>query len=136
MKKEIGKKAAIELSMTTIIVIILSVVLLGLGLVFIKNIFDMGLNPITEQAFANVDKAIRDQMGSNQKVYVQGQTFEVSSGKSITINVGVQNFGTETTASEFSVDVAPGSGGGSKDWFLSQKVTATIGKKKAMPILL
>lgn len=137
MKRGFNKKGAIELSITTIIVIVLGVTLLVLGLVFVKGIFSK-VNALSDQAFSSADKAIKDNMGANQKVYVQGQTFDVNSGESTTINIGVQNFGTERTPSVFTVGIEPGSVGGDKSWFLvpDKGVSVDIGDKKGIPVLL
>ncbi len=53
-----GKKAAIELSMTTIIVIVLSIVLLILGFVFVRSIMCKAIG-FTDQIGAKVDGEIK-----------------------------------------------------------------------------
>lgn len=59
----IGKKAAIELSMTTIIVIVLSLALLILGFVLVRNIMCSSINTIT-QIGELTDNQIRDLFGA------------------------------------------------------------------------
>ncbi|MBT4630627.1 hypothetical protein HOC06_00165, partial [Candidatus Woesearchaeota archaeon] len=52
-----NKKGAIEMSMTTIIVVVIGITLLSLGLVWVKTIFD-NLQGTTVDAFDQVDAAI------------------------------------------------------------------------------
>ena len=58
-KKSFQKKGAIELSITTIIVIILGVTLLSLGLIWIRSTF-RNIGDISESAFQKADGAISD----------------------------------------------------------------------------
>src|SRR3989338_7889465 len=84
-----NKKGAIELSMTTIIVIVIGVVLLSLGLVWVRG------------TFLQADQEIREKMGGDSKFYISGQTFDLKVKSKITINVGVQN--TEGTDASFTL---------------------------------
>ncbi len=143
MKKEMNKKGAIELSITTIIVIVLGVTLLVLGLVFVQGIFSK-VTELSDAAFRDADREIKERIGANQKVYVSGVTFELDPGKSTTINIGVQNFGTETTSSIFTLQVVSGtkvvSGPkvGGDIWFLANNagIAVNVGEKKGLPTLL
>ena len=90
MIKNKNKKGAIELSMTTIIVIIIGITLLSLGLMWIKGVFE-DIGSITDQAFINADKEIKERMGENEVFYISGQNFEVEVGKKLFINVGIRN---------------------------------------------
>jgi hypothetical protein len=97
------KKGAIELSMTTIIVIILGVVLLSLGLVFVKGIFSK-ITSISDQAFLVADQEIREKMGSDETFYVGGTNIELDAGKSITINTGIRNIAEKAgTSTKFTI---------------------------------
>lgn len=96
MIKQFSKKGAIELSMTTIIVIIIGITLLGLGLTWISGVFNK-IGDLSDQAFIQADKEIRENMRADQNFYVSGQTFQIEAGESKTINVGVRNtLGAET----------------------------------------
>ena len=68
MKTHSSKRGAIELSMTTIIVVVIGVTLLTLGLTFVKNIMG-GAEGISEEAFTEADRMIRDMMGSDEEFY-------------------------------------------------------------------
>ena len=129
-----SKKGAIELSMTTIIVIVMGVTLLILGLVFIRGIFTK-ITGLTEDAFRSAEKEIQQRMGASDKIYVSGVNFEIESGKSTVFTVGVQNFGEETTASKFKIDVISGNAESKKEWFtLPPEDNLKPGEKKGFPI--
>ena len=103
-----SKKGAIELSMTTVIVIIIGVTLLTLGIVFVRNVFDKSIE-IADNAFIIADKELQNRIGSTDKIYVPGVSFEIESGKATTITVGVQNFKTtDKESSKFKLQVQPG----------------------------
>ncbi len=128
------KKGAIELSITTIIVIVLGITLLSLGLVFIRGLFGK-ISGLTEQAFGAAQSEIEREMAPDQKFYVGGITIDVKSGKSTTVNAGVQNFGDiEEQMNKFSLDIEPGPQGGSASWFiLPGEIMVPIGDKGALP---
>lgn len=58
-KKSFNKKAAIELSMTTIIVIIIGITLLSLGLIWVRGTFK-NINRLSDDAFKQADGSISD----------------------------------------------------------------------------
>ena len=74
---KVNKKGAIEMSMTTIIVIVIGVTLLILGLIFVRGIFER-IGGLSDQLFAQADNIIRDNMDASQKVYVHGAIFTVN----------------------------------------------------------
>jgi len=74
------KKAAIEMSITTIIVIVLGVTLLILGLAWIRNLFGK-IGGLTEEAFRVAEQEIQERMATDQKFYIPGTEFEVKIGK-------------------------------------------------------
>ncbi len=129
------KKGAIELSMTTIIVIVLGVTLLILGLAFVRGIFSK-VSGLTEEAFSSAEKEIQQRMGATEEMYVSGGLYwEVEPGKPLVRYVGIQNFGDETTASDFKIEVIPGDTKGKKEWFLVPPVgKLEPGDKSGVPI--
>jgi len=129
------KKGAIELSMTTIIVIVLGVTLLTLGMVWISSLFG-SIQSLTDTQFAAAQKLIENQMGNNEKFFVAGSSFDVASGKSITINVGVQNFGTSGTTNKFKLEVTAGEGADSSWVTIPAEEEISVGDKKGIPIVL
>jgi len=126
------KKGAIELSMTTIIVIILGVVLLSLGLVFVQGIFKK-ITTISDQAFLVADEEIRSKMGSDELFYIGGKNIELGAGKSITINTGIRNVGPGST--EFKIT---GVCENNKITVVSSNTAKTIkeGDKGGIPIII
>ena len=84
-----NKKAAIELSMTTIIIIIVGVTLLSLGLMWINNIFGE-VDVLTDDAFSTARKVVQQDMAPDDSFYVSGYTIEARKGKMTTFYVGVQ----------------------------------------------
>ncbi|MBU0929844.1 MAG: hypothetical protein KJ623_02130 [Nanoarchaeota archaeon] len=135
MRRIKSKKGAIELSMSTIIVIILGVTLLVLGLTWISSIFG-SIDELTSSQFASAQKMILEQMGNNEKFYVSGLSFDVESGKKLTINVGVQNFGNIGETNKFKLEITAGEGGDAKWFTLPPEQEIAIGDKKGLPVVL
>lgn len=129
-----NKKGAVELSMTTIIVIVIGVVLLSLGLMWVRGVFTK-ISGLTTQAFIQADQEIREKMGGDAKFYVSGQTFDIKPGEKLTINVGIQNFG-ETGDFKLTVTSAGGTGTGTIT-FITPSTAQSIGasEKKGLPIV-
>ncbi|MDD5649946.1 MAG: hypothetical protein PHF86_05920 [Candidatus Nanoarchaeia archaeon] len=133
---KLQKKGAIELSMTTIIVIVLGVTLLTLGLTWVSSIFG-SLDQLTSSQFASAQKLILENMGNNEKFYVSGLSFDVTSGKKLDLTVGIQNFGTLGETNKFKLEITPGEGGGDVKWFtLPGEQEIAIGDKKGLPVVL
>jgi len=131
-----SKKGAIELSMTTIIVIVLGVTMLILGLVFVRNIFQRTAT-LTEEAFENAEKEIQQRMGSTDKIYISGGLrWEVEPGKAIARVVGIQNFDEDLDSSaKFEVKVVSTDNKGKEDWFkISQPGDIKAGEKATVPV--
>ena len=127
------KKAAIEMSITTIIVIVLGVTLLILGLAWIRNLFGK-IGGLTEEAFRVAEQEIQERMATDQKFYIPGTEFEVKIGKSITIPTGVQNLaGVDDT---FKISVKPGEGADPKWLIISPPQRIPAGERKSIPVVL
>ncbi len=88
--KKVSKKGAIELSMTTIIVIVIGVVLLSLGLMWVRGLFEK-ITILTTGAFEQADQEIRERMGGNERFYVSGQAFDIKVNGDKMISIGIQN---------------------------------------------
>jgi uncharacterized membrane protein len=127
------KKGAIELSMNTIIVIVIGVTLLILGLTFVTSTFNR-ISDLGIKSFEVADKTLQDRMGASDKMYIPGTEFKIDPGSSATITVGIQNFGEETTSSKFKVDVTSDVNN-TKSWFvLPPELTLEPGDKKSFPL--
>lgn len=130
---QMTKKGAIELSMTTIIVIVIGVTLLILGLTWVRGLFEK-VTGLTEESFRTAEKLIQEQMGSDEKFYISGLTFEVAGGKSLVVYTGVQNFGAAGTSNKFRMEIEPGGQGGDATWFtLPPVLDIGVGQRKAFP---
>lgn len=85
------KKGAIELSMSTIVVVVIAIVLLSLGIVFVRKI--MGdVTGTAESAFEAADKEIQDLMGGDDTFYLSGPGHDIKVGDEKSISGGIQNF--------------------------------------------
>lgn len=127
------KKGAIELSMTTIIVIVIGITLLVLGLTFVTNIFKRTAD-LAKKAFEISDKELQDRMTATQRMYIPQFDVELEPGASTTITVGIKNFGEEETPSAFKVDIVP-SEDGKKEWFtLPPTLSLRPGEVKGFPL--
>lgn len=98
-----NKKAAIEMSMQTIIVVVIGITLLTLGLRFVYTTFtDIGQQQrsVTEAT----EKQIRDLFGkSDQPLVLLSHIITVEQGRSVDMGVGIKNIGTQP--GEFSYDL-------------------------------
>lgn len=135
-----SKKGAIELSMTTIIVIVMGVTLLILGLVFIRGIFTK-ISGLTEGAFSEAEEEIQQRMGATQKIYTSGGLkWDVEPGVSLPRVVGIQNFDENLDSSaKFTVEILPNDDKSKKywkeDWFvISQPGNIKAGEKATVPV--
>lgn len=130
-----NKKGAIELSMTTIIVIVLGVTLLILGLGFVRTLFGK-VTTLSQGAFDIAEQEIQGKMGATDKVYVSSLRVEAIPGKPSVINIGIQNIGTDTGSGTFVVKAVPGAQGGDADWFIIpvNELKIAPGEKQAFPI--
>ncbi len=100
-----GKKGALELSMTTIIVIVIGVVLLSLALFFVRNLFGQ-VNDLREVIFREADVAIRE-IGNTGKFSVT-DIARVKQGSKSTFPISIANDGSAGPGrKEFTVQLTP-----------------------------
>jgi len=85
------KKGAIELSMTTIIVVVMGITLLTLGLMFVRNIF-FGIEE-TAGGVQDISKKQLDQLfkGEKQGIYVKKAETSIKQGGTATMDVVLGN---------------------------------------------
>lgn len=86
-----GKKGAIELSMTTIIVIIIGVTLLSLSLVWIRGVIQK-VTQISETAFETAEGEIGKISGVDQLLTLSPNNIELAQKSSKAVDVIVANF--------------------------------------------
>jgi len=91
-----SKKGAIELSVGTIVIIVLAMTMLILGIVLIRNIFTGTITNVDE-----INEGVRDQIkklfqNENDRavIYLTGKTAEVDKGEDYGIAFGVRNIKT------------------------------------------
>ena len=86
-----NKRGALELSMNTIIIIVIGVVLLSLGLIFVRGIFSQTTD-LSDKVFADANKQLDDLGGSvSSALVVSPETVRIDSGKTSGFVVQVTN---------------------------------------------
>lgn len=89
-KKRDDKKGALELSVNTIVIVVIGVTLLTLGLVFVKNMFD-NLGDLSGKTFDKGDAMLEDLSGGSK---LTSQTsITVKEGKTESFNIKIGNDG-------------------------------------------
>src|SRR3989338_2983487 len=86
-----SKRASLDLSISTIVIVILAMTLLGLGLAFIKNIFGSA-EELSDSAFDKVsDQLQRDLVNNNERLIFSQSKVEIERGKSSLLGWGIRN---------------------------------------------
>jgi len=104
------KRGAIELSMTTIIVIVIGITLLSLGLVWIKNSFT-SIEDLTRKAFENAKEGI-GRINHEGEINVIPAEFTVEKGKYSTVSLYIANIGDEPISFKVKMIAPEGIDGG------------------------
>nr|MBA4404728.1 hypothetical protein [Nanoarchaeum sp.] len=100
-----SKKGAIELSMTTIIVIVIGITLLTLGLAWVRSSFDK-ITKSTDEAFKMSDQAITEMFSdSSDLLKIVPDKQEIKKGKGVEVAVVFYNL--EDTAFPFQAKTTP-----------------------------
>mgnify|MGYP001564153102 FL=1 len=89
----VNKKAALELSIGTIVIIVLAMSMLILGLVLVRNIFT-GATYNVDQLNKNVEAEINklfNERGDKIVMYLGGNQAEIEQGKSYGVAFGIKN---------------------------------------------
>src|SRR3989338_2323575 len=91
------KKAAVELSMTTIIIIVIGITILSLGLVWIRSVFsDVG--ELTSGAFEQGETQIAEIFGGTyQPVALSPSETTMSQGETTTASLAINNLGDDVS---------------------------------------
>lgn len=100
------KKGAIEMSIGTIVVIVLSMSMLILGLVLIRGIFS-GATDITEMTNTQLKDQVSKLFGEEKKLVVYPDTrhIEIKSGEISGFGIGIKNLLTGVQDETFSYEV-------------------------------
>ena len=96
------KKGAVELSMTTIIIIVIGITILSLGLVWIRSVFtDVG--ELTSGAFEQGETQIAEIFGgSNQPVALSPSETTLAQGETATASLAINNLGSSTVSNVYA----------------------------------
>jgi len=110
-----NKKGAIELSMTTIIVIVLGITLLSLGLVLISNLF-ADAEDLIGGAFEQGETEIAEIFGSsNADVALSPSEIALEQGDTETVTLALRNSGETSVSNVYAEVEAIEFGGGAAD---------------------
>ncbi len=90
----VSKKGAIELSMTTIIVIVIGITLLSLGLVWVRGVFE-DLEGLSGDAFLHAQDAITEIGQASQPLTIKPSELKLDSKSNDAIGVVVANLGAD-----------------------------------------
>jgi len=104
--KMVNKRGAMELSINTIIIIVIGVALLSFGLIFLGTIKDKVFG-LTENAFGEADTALTDLNQIDSKLSVVSSV-SVKKGETTNFKISVGN--EKQTKANFVVKVTPASG--------------------------
>ncbi len=85
-----NKKAALELSITAIVVLIIAITMLGLGIGFIKKQFGAGTELVGKE-LSNIKEQLKEQVRTGGELLVFPPPEEVSIGKPVNTFIGVRN---------------------------------------------
>lgn len=97
-----GKKGSLNLSIEAIVIIVIAFVVLGLGLGFVRGIFEQGTG-LTEDALSAAGDSIKDSLQkSNDPLYFPKDTLTIGAGKQSFEALGIKNVG--DLSDDFSVE--------------------------------
>ena len=85
-----NKKAALELSITAIVVLIIAITMLGLGIGFIKKQFGAGTELVGKE-LSNIKEQLKEQVRTGGDLLIFPPPEEVSIGKPVNTFIGVRN---------------------------------------------
>ncbi len=89
MKK--GKKASLNMSISTIVVLILAMTLLGFGLMFIKGIFSKAGSQFN-QVSGDVEKTLKERLtDTNERLVLMQEDFEAKKGSTVSTYFALRN---------------------------------------------
>ncbi len=124
-----SKKGALELSVNTIVVIVIGVTLLTLGLVFVRGIFSQ-LEDISDATFNRADDLLGGIEEVNDPVTVLPSQIEIEQGKDDVVKLVLANLEDREESLSLTVKVTPASDDNKIDCYLydeSGKSSKTVG---------
>ena len=138
-----SKKGAVELSMTTVIVIILGVVLLTLGLAFVRNIFGK-VGGLTDKSFEEAESAIGKLGNIENELTLTSKTVSLTQGDSKGIGLIIANLGEKQESFQVKTSLPPKTAATAKftcdiaetESSQSDQVTLASGEKRPLHLLI
>lgn len=125
MRRFKGKRGAIELSMNTIIIVVIGITILTLGLRWIYGIFD-DLSDRSAQIGKLSDEQIRGLFEEQDDViYIETSTPEVKKGKEINLNAVVKNIYSETHKFRYVVEAQEKADQSAVKWYKKEFTLAS-----------
>jgi type II secretory pathway pseudopilin PulG len=107
MQKLGGKRAAVELSISTIVIVVLAVSMLILGLVLVKSIFT-GAKNVADMSNEQLKNQISTLFGDQRKVvvYPDSKRVDITQGELNGFGIGIKNLNQGSSAgTKFSYEV-------------------------------
>ena len=107
-----GKKAALEMSIGTIVVVVLAMTMLILGLVLIKSIMTgakYNVDTLNDKVKGEILKLFDEDNSAPVIVYLADNKADIKQGGDWGVAFGVKNLDSGSTASTFSYEVTSGS---------------------------
>src|SRR3989344_6277952 len=128
----INERGALELSINTIVIVVIGITLLTLGLVFVRGIFGK-LNELSDETFGTAQAQI-GRLGQGDASLIAPSVITVKQGQSIKQNIIVGNDGTIGSNINFAVEIArsnPSDGPGTNQVAARIVATGSINKNEA-----
>lgn len=105
MKRGSNKKGAVELSMNTIVIVIIGITLLTLGLRWVFNIF-ADVEEQRSQMSEAMEQEIRDMFGESDKpLNLLTNSISIEQGSSYDLAIGIRNIGKEKYEFSYMIEV-------------------------------
>ena len=127
------KKGAVELSITTIVVIIIGLAILGYGLVWVKGLFQQ-FTVISDEAIKQAQAELKNQMGSNQNFYLSATDITVRRGEEEQIVAGIRNI--ESSSKSVSITTTYAGSGTNPGIIQISPNSQNIGKDEVYPFFV
>lgn len=110
-----NKKGAVELSMTTIIIIVIGITILSLGLVWIRSVF-ADVTEMSAGAFEQGQTEINEIFGnSKEAVALSPSETTINQGDTKTVTLAIRNSGTTDLSSVYATVESKAFGGAATD---------------------
>jgi len=127
------KKAALEMSIGTIVIIVLAMTMLIMGLVLIKSIFSgakYNVDTINDKVKEQINKMFQEDESASVVVYLADSKAIIKKGDDFGVAFAIKNSGTGSAANKFTYEVSLG------DDPIDLKNQCGITEKEAMALII